>query len=180
MHSLACSQNKGLREYQSTASPLHTGPSPPRGREAGLSQRQGSAATSATEMASSTKLWAGSQLLTKSSWDSGWLTPARRVTAWDQVYRGDIQHIWDGVLVAHLGNQEAGTGEVIKTHGPPWTAHSPRTWSSELPRSGKGHKTHAQPTETEPELCLSVSWGGMWPAAGTGALGAADLDMAEL
>ena len=38
---------------------------------------------------------------------------------------------------------------------------------------------HAQPTKTEPELCLSVSCGGMdpqWPAAGT--LGAADLGMA--
>ena len=39
---------------------------------------------------------------------------------------------------------------------------------------------HAQPTETEPELCLNVSCGGtgqQWPAAG--ALGAADLGMAE-
>ena len=38
---------------------------------------------------------------------------------------------------------------------------------------------HAQPTETEPELCLSVSCGGLgqqWPA--TGALGTADLGMA--
>ena len=37
------------------------------------------------------------------------------------------------------------------------------------------------PTETKPELCLSVSCGGMdqqWPAAGAGALGAADLGMA--
>ena len=37
------------------------------------------------------------------------------------------------------------------------------------------------PTETEPELCLSVSCKGMgqqWPVAGAGALGAADLDMA--
>ena len=37
------------------------------------------------------------------------------------------------------------------------------------------------PTETEPELCLSVSCGGtgqQWPAAGAGALGAADLGMA--
>ena len=35
--------------------------------------------------------------------------------------------------------------------------------------------------ETEPELCLSVSCGGtgqQWTAAGAGALGAADLDMA--
>ena len=34
------------------------------------------------------------------------------------------------------------------------------------------------PTETEPDLCLSVSYGGMgqqWPAVGTGALAAADL-----
>ena len=38
------------------------------------------------------------------------------------------------------------------------------------------------PTETEPELCLSVSCGGMglqWTAAGAGALGAVDLDMAK-
>ena len=39
----------------------------------------------------------------------------------------------------------------------------------------------AQPTETETELCLSVSCGGtgqQWPATGAGALGAADLGMA--
>ena len=38
------------------------------------------------------------------------------------------------------------------------------------------------PTETETELCLSVSCGGMgqqWTAAGAGALGAADLAVAE-
>ena len=37
------------------------------------------------------------------------------------------------------------------------------------------------PTETEKELCLSVSCGGtgwQWSAAGAGALGAADLGMA--
>ena len=37
------------------------------------------------------------------------------------------------------------------------------------------------PTEMEPELCLSVSCEGMgqqWPASGAGALGAADLGMA--
>ena len=37
------------------------------------------------------------------------------------------------------------------------------------------------PTETEPELCLSVSCGGtgyQWTAAGAGALGAVDLGMA--
>ena len=38
------------------------------------------------------------------------------------------------------------------------------------------------PTETETELCLSVSCGGtgqQWPASGAGALGAADLGMAK-
>ena len=38
------------------------------------------------------------------------------------------------------------------------------------------------PKETETELCLSISCGGtgqQWTAAGTGALGAADLGMAE-
>ena len=37
------------------------------------------------------------------------------------------------------------------------------------------------PTETEQELCLSVSCGGtgqQWPAAGAGTLDAADLGMA--
>ena len=37
------------------------------------------------------------------------------------------------------------------------------------------------PTETEPEPCLSVSCGGtgqQWPATEAGALGAADLSMA--
>ena len=43
-------------------------------------------------LASSTKLWAGSQLLTMSSWDPGWLTSARRVAAWDQLPRGDTWH----------------------------------------------------------------------------------------
>ena len=39
----------------------------------------------------------------------------------------------------------------------------------------------SDPTETEPELCLSVSCGGtgqQWPAAGAEALGAVDLGMA--
>ena len=38
------------------------------------------------------------------------------------------------------------------------------------------------PTETEPELCLSISCGSMgqqWTAAGAGALSAADLGMAK-
>ena len=39
---------------------------------------------------------------------------------------------------------------------------------------------HRDPTETEPELCMSVSCGDMghqWTAEGAGALGAVDLGM---
>ena len=75
-------------------------------------RRQG--AIWAPEMASSTKLWAGPQLLTKSSWDPGWLTSTRRVTVRDQFLRGDTWHTWDGALAAHPGNHAAGTGEVIR------------------------------------------------------------------
>ena len=51
-------------------------------------------------------------------------------------------------------------------------------WAAQI---WEGHKMHAQPSETEPELCLSISHGGagqQWPAAGSGALGAAYLSMA--
>ena len=40
------------------------------------------------------------------------------------------------------------------------------------------HQDPGTPQDTEPDLCLSVSYGGMgqqWPAVGTGALAAADL-----
>jgi len=99
MCSLAHSQNKGLSEYQRRASWLWTGPSPPGGREAGRlvtarAGRQGTVAISAPEMASSTKMWAGSQLLTTSSWDPGWLTSTGNAAAWDQLSRG---HIWQNL-----------------------------------------------------------------------------------
>ena len=117
-----------------------------RGRLAAIrARRQGAATISAPETASSTKLWAVSQLLTTSSWDPGWLTATRRVAAWDQLSRGDIWHIWDSALTAHPGNQAAGTKEVIKTHGPPRTVRSPRTWSPELLRPGKCTKRTPNP-----------------------------------
>ena len=147
---LACSQYKGLREYQRGASQLWTGPFPhwrQRGRRATarvVRQR----AILAPEKASSTKLCAGSQLLTTSSWDPVWLTSARRVTARDQLPRGDTQHTWVGALVVHPGNQAAGTRGVIKKHSPPGTVHSLSTWSPEL-LTWEGHKTH-----TQLSLCL--------------------------
>ena len=100
---LARSQNKGLHKYPRRASQLPYRALPPwrqRGRrETARARRQGAAAISAPEMTSSTKLWAGSQLLTSSSWDPRWLTSARSVTAWDQLPRGDIRHTWNCALV---------------------------------------------------------------------------------
>ena len=94
-HNLAHSQNKGLTEYQSRASQLRTGPSPhqrQRGRH-GTARAGRQGAVSAPEMASSTKLSAVSQLLTKSSWDPGRLTSTRGVATRDQLPRGDTAHL---------------------------------------------------------------------------------------
>ena len=68
-------------------------------------------------MASSTKLRASSQLLTKSSWGPGWLTSARRVTGRDQLPRGDTWH-----TCSHLGRaQNAGLTESV----PLWSTGEP-------------------------------------------------------
>ena len=45
-----------------------------------------------------------------SSWDLGRLTPARRVTAWDRVPRGDTWHTWDGTLAVHWKTEWLGQG----------------------------------------------------------------------
>ena len=74
---------------QRRASQQQTGPSPTRSREAGERQPEPKGVISVPEMASSTKLRAGSQLLTKSSWDPRCLTSNRRVAARDQLPRGD-------------------------------------------------------------------------------------------
>ena len=93
-HCQACSQNKGLSRYQRRAYWLRTGPCPrwrQRGRQvAARVGRRGPILVS--EMAPFTKLPAGSQLLTKSSWDPGWLTPTRRASVRNQLPRGDTRH----------------------------------------------------------------------------------------
>ena len=139
---LTCSQNKGLSEYQRRASRLQTSPASCwRQRARWVTARAGGrGAISAPEMASSTKIWADSQLLTKSSWDPGGLTFARRGAARAQPPRGNTQHTWDGTPEAHLGNRAARTREVIKKHSPPGTVRSPSTWLPELLGPGKGTK----------------------------------------
>ena len=91
-HYKAGSQNKGLREYQRRASQLWTGPSPTRDREAGRKSQSRKGANLDPETASSAKLPAGSQLLIRTSWDSGWLTFTGRVVARDQLPKRDTWH----------------------------------------------------------------------------------------
>ena len=75
--------------------PPHPSPWGQRGRHTmARARRQRAAAVLAPEMASSSKLWADSQLLTISSWDLGPLTSAWSVAAWDQLCREDTRHTW--------------------------------------------------------------------------------------
>ena len=85
-------------------------------------------------------------LLTKSSWDSGQLTSARRVTARDQLPRRDTRHTWEGTPVVHPEKWMAGMWEAIRR-----TAHLGVTaltkhlvtWAAQ---TWEGHKTQAQPS----------------------------------
>ena len=147
------SQNKGLSEYQRRASQQWTGPSPPEaGRQADTSQSQKARGKLGPRNDIFYQLRAGSQLLTKSSWDPGQLTSARRVTARDQLPRREIWHTGDGRTLCHPGNRGAGTREVIKTHSPPWTVCSPRIWSPEFLTPGKG------PKYTPNQICAFVEY----------------------
>ena len=122
-------------------------------------------------MASSTKLWAGSQLLTMSSWDPGWLISTRRATAWDQLSGGDVWHTWDDALVAHPGNWKAKSGEVTKIHSPPGTVCLPSTWSPEcldLGRAQNACSTHRDWARTMSECLVWGYWSAVAYCRGSG------------
>ena len=99
-------------------------------------------------MASFTKLWAGSQLLTKSSWDPGQLTSARRVAVKDQLPRGDTRQTWDDTVTAPPGNRAAGTREVIRhtAHLGEWVHQAP----GHLSCLHLGRAQNADPTKSVP------------------------------
>ena len=117
------------------------------GRRA-TARARGKGANSAPEVASSTKLWAGSHLQSKSSWDHGWLTSARRVTARDQLPRGDMSHLRRHSTV-HPGNRAAGTGEVISYTASPGESALAKHLVVWAAWTREGHKMQAQPS-----LCL--------------------------
>ena len=59
--------------------------------------------------------------------------------------------------------------------------HNPQGCSKGSNKPCAHQRSHRDPTDTETELCLSVSCRGMgqqWPAAEAGALGTADMGMA--
>ena len=114
--------------------------------------RQG--ANLAPEMASSTKLWAGPQLLTKSSWDPGQLTSTRRAAVRDELPRGGIRHTWGGAPAA------AGTGEAIRRTALLGRVRWPSTRSPELLQPGKGTKRRPH------RVCAFVEHPRTWTWAG--------------
>ena len=89
----------------------------------------------APEMAFATKLRAGSQLLTKPSWDPGQLTSTWRVAARDQ--RRHTAHLRRRSCCAP-GNRATGTAEEIRSTAQLGRVCSPTTWSPELIWPGKG------------------------------------------
>ena len=148
MHSLACSQKKGLSEYQRRASWLCIGPFPtPCPKQVSNSQSWKTRGCCNLDLrpASYTKLWAGSQLLTTSSWDTGRLTSAGKFTAWDQLPTGDIAHLrWCSRAVP--GKQSTRDQRGDEEAWPTWDSALAKhlvTWAA---RTWEGHKTHAQPS----------------------------------
>ena len=103
-HCQACSQNKGLSEYQRRASQLWTGPFPTRGREAGGGQPEPERGNLSPRDSILYQTATGSQLLTKTSGDSGWLTSAGGVATRDQLPRRTTWHTYDRHFRCHPGN----------------------------------------------------------------------------
>ena len=106
--------------------------------------RKRPAAISAPETAFSTKLWAGSQLLTMSSWDPGQLTLTRSVTAWDQLPRGDTGHNQNSALTKYPVVCASRAWEGHKTHNPTGSVPLRSMWEPELlrPRECKKCRVH--------------------------------------
>ena len=112
-------------------------PHPPGGRHVtARAGRQG---------ALSTKLQASSQLLTKSSWDPGWLTSTRRVTSRDQLPRGAHSTPETALLLCTQETEQLGTGVIRCTVHLGQCAHQvPGGRSS----SDRGRVQNTGPTES--------------------------------
>ena len=97
-------------------------------------------------------------MLTKSCWDPEWSTSTRRVTARDQLPRGDTRHTRDGALMAHLETKELGPGRRLTrtAHLGQCAGKAPGCLSClDLGRAQNAHPTESVPLystqEPEPE-----------------------------
>ena len=123
-HSLASSQNKVLSEYQRRASWLCIGLSPP---PCTLLEEERQVSDSQTQKVRGccnlgprdgifhqtvTSLPVANHILQ----ESRLVDICQDVATWDQLPRGDPWHTWNGALMVQLGNQLAGTREMIKTY----------------------------------------------------------------
>ena len=156
-HSWACSQNKGLSEYQRRASQLQTGPSPHQ-RQVGDSQNQKARGNLGPRDDILHQTVSGLPVANQVFLESGCLTSARRVAVRDQLNRGDTWHTWDGTLSVHPENRGTGTREVIRciTHLGTCTCRAPGHLScSDLGRAKSSDPTKSVPLwstrEDEPE-----------------------------
>ena len=123
-HSLASSQNKVLSEYQRRASWLCTGLSPPpctlleAERQVSDSQNQkvrdccNRGARDSIFHQTVTRFPVANHIFL----ESRLVDICQDVATWDQLPRGDQWHTWNGALMVQLGNQLAGTREMIKTY----------------------------------------------------------------
>ena len=89
-HCQARSQNKGLSEYQRGASRLRTSPFP---LETGRQEQPDQAGAISAPERHPLPNCKQTPLLTKTSWDSGWLTSAGRIAVRDPLPRRGTGHI---------------------------------------------------------------------------------------
>jgi len=149
-HCQAAHRTKDLattRGELASCGPAH--PPPRAERQAGDSQNR-KGAISAPEMASSTTLWVGSQLWTKSSWDPWQLTSSGRVAARDLLPRGDTRHLRQHPRCAPR-KLRGWDGGGDKTHRPTWgecARQAPGALVHQAPDLGRAQ--NADPIESVP------------------------------
>ena len=72
-----------------------------------------------------------------------------------------LRHVMASALLPHSVNWTSRITEVIKMQSPPETVHSPRTWSPELLRPGKGKRCLPNPQRLR-QNCVWVSPVEVW------------------
>ena len=150
-HSLACSQNKGLSEYQRRVSQLRTCPSPHQRQSqkargdsqsqkvrGNLGPRDGILHQTVSRLPVANQVFLGSWTIDICQEDRSQRSAPR----------GDTRHTWGGALAVHPGNWVSGMGEVIKTQ-PTWRERT-RQAPEHLSFSNLGRAQNTGPTKSVP------------------------------